>query len=371
LYETRGEYRKALEYYKQYHKSDKEIFNVKSSERITEMQTRYDTLKKEKENEILRNENKIQELRLSRATFSRNAFIIGFFLVSVILTLIFKKYLYLFAFWKKEKYIGQFRLMDQIGSGAMSTIYKAHSIVDKSKIAAVKILRGELFSNENSRQRFNREAVIIDKLEHPHIIQIFARGEAGQKPFIAMEFLKGRTLASKIMAEGKLNLKESLHIMARAADALAFIHSKNIIHRDLKPANIMLIERDGDSNFVKLLDFGLAKMEFQTKLTQSGNFVGTIEYVSPEQLLDADSSPANDIFSLGVTFYKMLSGQSPFPGETVIDIMRKVIKEEPLQVTTFRTDIPGELDNLIMKMLSKKPGQRPTAESVLGTLKSL
>lgn len=371
LYSTRGDYKKALEYYKLFHQTDKEIFNIRSSERIAEMQTRYDTLKKEKENEILKNKNKIQDLRLSRARFSRNAFITGFILVSIILILIFKKYLYLFAFWKKEKYIGQFRLVEKVGSGAMGAIYKAHSIVDKSKIYAVKILREELFSDKNSKTRFRREGVIIDKLEHPNIIKIYERGESREKLFIAMEFLKGIVLENKIMAEGKIDIKESIHIMIQVADALAFIHKKNIIHRDLKPENIMLIEKDGDPNFVKLLDFGLARMEFQTKLTQSGNFVGTIEYISPEQMLNADSSPANDIFSLGVTFYRMLSGQSPFSGEMVVEVMRKVIKEEPPQVAKIRPDIPGKLNNLIMKMLAKKPEQRPTAEAVLKTLRQL
>ena len=370
LYEAKKEYKKALEYYKKFHQTDKEIFNEKSSEQLTELQTRYDTLKKEKENEILKNKNKIQALQLSRSTITRNSLIAGFILVCFIFVLLFKKYLHLFAFWKKEKYIGQFRLMDKIGSGAMGTIHKAHNIVDKSQVTAVKILREEFFTDESAKKRFKREALIIDKLEHPHIIKIYERGEYKEKLFIAMEWLKGRTLENKIMEEGQLDLKEALHIMTQLADALAFIHSKKIIHRDLKPGNIMLVERDGDANFVKLLDFGLAKMEFQTRLTQSGNFVGTIEYVSPEQLLNADSSPANDIFSLGVTFYKMLCGRSPFPGETVVEVMGQVLKTEPPVISECRGGIPAELDALIMKMLSKKPKQRPSAKSISDILGS-
>ena len=133
----------------------------------------------------------------------------------------------------------------------------------------------------------------------------------------------------------------------------------------------MLVEKDGDANFVKLLDFGLAKMEFQTRLTQSGNFVGTIEYVSPEQLLNADSSPAADIFSLGVTFYKMLCGRSPFPGETVVEVMGRILKTEAPGVSECREDIPEELDTLIIRMMEKKQEQRPTAESIRDSLRHL
>lgn len=133
----------------------------------------------------------------------------------------------------------------------------------------------------------------------------------------------------------------------------------------------MLIEKNGDPNFVKLLDFGLAKMELETRVTQSGNFLGTLQYLAPEQVLDVYSVPANDIFSMGVFFYHMLCGKRPFTGEPAIDIMRQVIIKEPPKVSECSPDIPGELNTLVMKMPDKEPGKRPLAESIRDTLQRI
>jgi serine/threonine protein kinase/Tfp pilus assembly protein PilF len=371
LYAARGDHKKALEYYRLFHQTDEEMLNEKSSKQINELQEKYESEKKAKEIASLKKNNEIQHLRFSRERITRYALIIGLILVLIIFALLFKKYRYLFAFWKKQKYVGQFRLMEKLGSGAMGSIYKAHNLRDKSDIAAVKILRDELFSDDNSTKRFKREAAIVDKLRHPNIIKIFEIGTSKEKLFLAMEFLEGKTLEDKIKEEGQLRLRESLHIMVQISDAITYIHSKNIIHRDLKPANIMLIEKNDDPNFVKLLDFGLAKTELETRLTESGNFLGTLQYLAPEQVLDACSVPANDIFSMGVIFYDMLCGKRPFTGETAIDIIRQVIIKEPPKVSECSPNIPGDLDTLVMKMLDKEPGQRPPAESIRDTLQRI
>jgi tetratricopeptide (TPR) repeat protein len=371
MYTGLGDYKKALNAYRYFHQADKALLDEKSSHQINELQIKYETEKKEKEIQGLKKDNEIKQLRLSNANITRNALITGLILVLIILVLLFRKYLYLFAFWKKQKYIGQFRLMEKIGTGAMGTVYKAHSIMKKSDMAAVKVLKEELFTDKTGKSRFKREAAIIDKLDHPHIIRIFQRGQYKQQLFIAMEFLQGKTLDQRLKEGSQLTIRECLHIMIQISDAFVFIHGKNIIHRDLKPSNIMLVPTNGDPNFVKILDFGLAKMEFQTQLTQSGNFLGTLAYMSPEQLLHADSSPANDIFSMGVTFYYMLCGQVPFPGQTVIDIMREIINKKPADVSTLRTDIPDNLNHLVMSMMAKQPAQRPSVESVLDTLYQL
>jgi tetratricopeptide (TPR) repeat protein len=371
LYAAQGDHKKALEYYQLFHQTDEEILNDKSNRQINELQEKYEAEKKSKEIQWLKKNNEIQQLKLSKERITRYVLIIGLIMVLIIFTLLFKKYLYLFAFWKKQKYVGQFRLMEKLGSGGMGSIYKAHNLMDKSEIVAVKILRDELFTDDNSKKRFKREAAIIDKLSHPNIIKIFEIGVSKEKLFLAMEYLEGKTLEDKIKGDGQLKLRESLHIMAQISDAITYIHSKNIIHRDLKPANIILIEKDGDPHFVKLLDFGLAKMELETRLTESGNFLGTLQYLAPEQVLDAYSVPANDIFSMGVIFYRMLCGKRPFTGRTAIDIMRQVIIKEPPKVSGCSPDIPGELDTLVMKMLDKEPDQRPSAESVRDTLQRL
>ncbi len=364
FYEETGDYRSALEYQKMFYELEKKISAEERRKQFDRLQISYGVEKKAREIEVLKKNTEIQQLKLSRANFRTYVFIGGFALVLTILLLLFKKYLYLFAFWKKHKYAGQYRLVDRIGSGAMGTVFKAQSLLNKSETAAVKVLKEELFTDESSKKRFKREALIIDKLEHPHVIRIIERGEYDGQLFIAMEFLEGKTLADRIVETGPMKVDTCLHILLQATEALAFIHGKNIIHRDLKPANIMLISHGGDPDYVKLLDFGLAKMEFQTHLTQSGNFVGTIEYIAPEQILHGDSSPANDIFSLGVCAYLMLCGRTPFPGSTVIEIMRRIINDVPPPISGCREGVPEGLDRLIMEMLSKEPSRRPTAESI-------
>ena len=371
-YAVLGDYKKALQYHKDFHHTSKMLMNEDSRTQIERLQILNETETKKKKIELLKKDTEIRELSISKARVTRNTFIIAFVLVSAVLGILFKKYIYLFAFWKKQKYIGRFKLMEKLGSGVTGTVYKAHSIMDKSEIAAVKILKEELFSDPRSKKRFQQEAVIIDKLEHPNIIKIVERGEYKQRLFTVMEFLEGKTLASKLNDKNQpWEIKESLRIMVQISEAVAFIHGKNIIHRDLKPANIMLIENNGSPDYVKLLDFGLARMEFQSRLTQSGNFVGTIEYISPEQLLDADSSPANDVFSLGVIFYRMVCGKSPFPGETVIDVMRQIIGKVPPELKEYRPDIPRILNHLVMKMIDKKPVNRPAAAAVRNALQYL
>lgn len=162
-----------------------------------------------------------------------------------------------------------------------------------------------------------------------------------------------------------------VHVMRQVADAVRLIHSKNIIHRDIKPDNIMLVEKDGNSHFVKLLDFGLAKAEYHTRVTQSGIFVGTLHYVAPEQFTGQSDSRASDVYSLGILFYEVMTGQKAFKGETSTRIMKKVMDFEPAHPQLIRSDIPDELNRLIMRMISKDPDSRPTIKTVLDTLNKL
>jgi ligand-binding sensor domain-containing protein/tRNA A-37 threonylcarbamoyl transferase component Bud32 len=279
-----------------------------------------------------------------------------------------QKYISLSAFWKKQKIIGKFKILDEIGSGGMGTIFKANNLMDKKETVALKVLREDLFKDEANRKRFKQEAAIIDQLDHPNIIKIYERGRSGQKLFIAMELLEGKTLAMKIAEKKKLGLVESVNIMVQVVGALAKIHSKNIIHRDLKPENIMLILKDGNANFVKLLDFGLARMQHQTRLTQTGTVIGTINYMSPEQITGQGAFPTSDIYALGIIFYEMITGDQPFFGDTTIDIMKQIIDKSPIEPIRFRFDISFELNHLIMRMLEKDRDLRPSVSEVLKQL---
>jgi ligand-binding sensor domain-containing protein/tRNA A-37 threonylcarbamoyl transferase component Bud32 len=291
-----------------------------------------------------------------------------FAVVSYVMINFIRKYLSLANFWKINKYIGKYKLLDKLGSGGMGTVYKAENTMEKGEKVALKVLREELIEDEKNRKRFRQEAAIVDQLDHPNIIKVYERGQSHRAMYIAMELLEGKTLTKKIEAEGPMDLFESLHIMSQVTDALAKIHSKAIVHRDMKPDNVMLIEKDNDPNFVKLLDFGLAKMLNQTRLTQTGMVIGTINYMAPEQIAGTEISGATDIYSIGVMFYEMLIGKKPFDGETSIDIMKEIIEKIPIEPIRFRTEIPQELNDLVLSMMSKKTAERPTAEEVLSSI---
>ncbi|MGE5342924.1 MAG: two-component regulator propeller domain-containing protein [Candidatus Omnitrophota bacterium] len=296
---------------------------------------------------------------------------IAFSILSYLLIAFFRKYIALASFWKRHKYMGPFRLMDKIGSGGMGTVYKARNMMDKSKVVAVKVLKEEMFSDENSVKRFKQEASIIDQLDHPNIIKIIERGQSKNNLFIAMELLQGKTLTQKITDEKRLEMGEAIHIMRQVSDALAKIHSKNIIHRDIKPDNIMLVTQGEDHNFVKILDFGLAKTQYQTRLTQTGVVMGTICYMAPEQICGKGSMSSSDIYSLGIIFYEMLSGEKPFLGETTIDTMRRIMDSDPIEIERYRPDVPPMLSTLIMNMLEKDREKRPSVLQILDVLANL
>lgn len=371
IYAERGEYKKALEYHRLFFEVNQKMFNEEKNKQITEMQTRYETLKKEKRIEILEKNNQIQKLQLSKERVTRDAFIFGFILVIIILVLLFRKYLYLFAFWKKQKYIGQFRLMDKIGSGGMGVIYKAHHIKNKSETCAIKVLREELAESRDIIRRFKQEATIIDKLDHPHIVKIIERGQYKQGYFIAMELLTGRTLETELAEDGPIPLNKCLHIMKQIAAALSLIHSKNIIHRDLKPSNVMLVNKNGDNHFVKLLDFGVARMKFQTRLTRTGILLGTTGYLSPEQIANSGISIASDLFSLGIIFYEMVCGKKPFRGDSESDIIKEILEKQPPEPQRLRAEVPAELNTLIVRMLEKPKESRPSSAEVLALIHTL
>jgi serine/threonine-protein kinase len=262
-------------------------------------------------------------------------------------------------------------LLEPIGSGGMGNVFKAHNIRAKSSVVAIKVLKEELFKVEGNRRRFIQEGAIIDKLNHPNILKIFERGVYEEKLYFAMEFIEGITLEKKIEQEGQIDLKACFFIMSQITDALALIHSQSIVHRDLKPANIMLTKKNGNPNFVKLLDFGLSKMRYQTGVTESGFLVGTINYIAPEQIADFKYSPASDIYSLGIIFYEMVIGQTVFPGDSLAAVVEHILDDTPAVPKKIRPEIPDELNQLILQMISKQDSQRPSAQIVLDTLREL
>ncbi len=368
IYSRYGSDKRSFEYFKLYTDLKDRIFNEKSANKIADMQTKFEMGKKEKEVEILKKDNQIQKLRINHQRIIRNGLIIVFILALIIVLQFFKKYRYLLSFWKKKNYIGHYKVMDKIASGGMGIIYKAHDILDKSRTFAVKVLRDEYSSDEIQKKRFKNEASIIDQFNHPNIVKVIERGESSGNLYIVMELLNGKTLSEIIKEEGKLTIGTVLNILSQVTDALVKIHRKNIIHRDLKPENIMIIKTPENPHFVKLLDFGLAKTKAFSRLTKTGIILGTIFYLSPEQILDSGVSAASDVYSMGIICCEMLTGQKPFGGDTEDNVISQILNNEPLQPSRFRSDIPKKLNQLIKKMISKNPQERPSAEVVLNTL---
>ena len=235
----------------------------------------------------------------------------------------------------------------------------------------INVGKEEYYKDENYRKRFKNEAAIIDQLQHPNIVKVMERGEFEGNLYIAMEFLEGTTLSGLIEKGTEIELKTALIIMIQIADAVVEIHKRGIIHRDLKPENIMVVQTGDNPFFVKVLDFGLARTQNLSRLTRSGMIMGTIFYVSPEQLSGSKVLPAGDIYSLGVIYYQLLTGEKPFDGDTAFHIARQILKKEPVAIEKYQPGIPQGLSILIKKMMAKKPRQRPAVKEVYKALKDI
>lgn len=364
-------YKKAYQYHRLYAGLKDKIYTEKSAKSIAEMKTRFQTEKKEQQIELLKKDQQVRELKLSRQRLTIIVAVTGLVLIGIIMVYFGKKYSFLMAFWKKKHFIGNYKVMDKIASGGMAIVYKAHDIRDKSKIYAVKVLREEFFDDAAHKMRFKHEASIIDEFNHPNIVKISERGESGGSLYIVMELIDGKTLSQLIEQEGTLPAPVALNILIQVFDALVKIHQKNIIHRDLKPDNIMLVNTPGNTHFVKLLDFGLAKTKAFSRLTQTGMVLGTIYYMSPEQVMDTGISTASDVYAMGVIGCEMLIGRKPFDGDTEAAIISKILENKPLTLSNSRGDIPKKLQQLLERMINKNPQERPSTQEVLETLRQL
>lgn len=279
-----------------------------------------------------------------------------------------KKHLKLIAFWKKKKYIGAYEIDDQIGVGGMGIVYKVHSVIDTTKTYALKVLKEEHMLDEVQKKRFKNEALLVDRIEHPNIVKVHERGEDNENLYIAMELLKGETLAERYRTNQYPDDSRAVGIMAQVADVLVCLHKENIIHRDLKPENIMLITRDNNPDYVKLLDFGIARIPTFTHLTETGQVMGTLPYMPPEVVSAGELSHAVDIYSLGIIGYEMLTRERPFTGENPMETMKRIIHHVPPDPRDLNPTVPIELNRLLLWMIDKRPTNRPNAHEVLRKL---
>ena len=269
-----------------------------------------------------------------------------------------------------DPYLGQV-LMDQIeiiepiGQGGMGTVYRAQQR-GFDRTVAVKILHSDLARSPEVLARFHREAKIASRLEHPNIVHVYLFGDLPDgNLFLAMEFLDGQSLLDVLRRGGALEVGRAIHIALQICGALGEAHEAGIIHRDLKPENIMLVRRGDDPDFVKVLDFGIAKFvtsEAGDVHTQQGLVFGTARYISPEGASGDPVDARSDVYSLGVVMYQMMCGEVPFHSENPISLLLMHINDKPppLRSKPRAARVPPAIEEVVMRALAKKPADRYT-----------
>ena len=272
---------------------------------------------------------------------------------------------------------GRYRVVRRIGRGGMGTVY----VADQSPLhreVAIKVLRQDLAADDVAVERFRREAQVIAQLGHPHVVGVYDFGATDNGTlFIAMELLRGEDLLTRLRRKGPLSWPRALHIVEQIARAIAGAHAHGVIHRDLKPANVLLLNADGARDFVKVVDFGIAKLVREGKsavpasLTGEGFVPGTVGYIAPENISGGTADdPRADLYSLGVTLFEMLTGRCPFIGDSAMRILLQQLNDDPPRPSTVtKLGVPVEIENLVMRLISRLPEGRPaTANAFLDEL---
>ena len=268
---------------------------------------------------------------------------------------------------RARAHIGRYVVLGRIGKGGMGMVYRGLDEALEREVA-VKTLTGEGSFDEESRRRFEVEAKAAARLQHPNIVTVFERGEDRGVPYIAMEMLPGADLEALLRSGEALSLEEKLDVVIQVARGLAYAHENRIVHRDIKPSNIRLL----DDGTAKIMDFGIAKQE-GTQLTRTGTMLGTIHYMSPEQVRGHKLDGRSDVFSLGVILYELLAGRRPFKGEGVTDVLYQIVHEEPspLDLSSLG-ELSPRLQEIVSRALAKEPPERyPTATQLAADLASV
>ncbi|MDY0234424.1 MAG: Stk1 family PASTA domain-containing Ser/Thr kinase [Gudongella sp.] len=264
----------------------------------------------------------------------------------------------------------RYEIVEKIGSGGMADVYRAKChLLDR--FVAVKILKDEFTEDEDFIRKFRRESQAAASLSHPNILNIYDVGSDEQDGkmvhYIVMEYIKGKTLKDIIISKGKLSEEETLYYATQIGEALNHAHENHIIHRDIKPHNIMVTE----DKRVKVTDFGIARAVTSSTITTTSDVLGSVHYFSPEQARGGYTDEKSDIYSLGIVMYEMITGKLPFNGDTPIGIALKHVQEEMIPPMEALSGIPVELNNIIMKCVQKRQGDRyPSAKALLLDLKN-
>src|SRR6266853_142175 len=248
---------------------------------------------------------------------------------------------------------GRYELLKLIGQGGMGAVYKARD-KELDRVVALKLIRPELAKNPEVLRRFKQELILARQVTHKNVIRIFDLGQSDGIKFISMDFVEGRDLRHLLLESGKLAPQEAARIMLQICRALEAAHAEGVIHRDLKPQNIML-----DANGrVYVMDFGIARSAYLPGMTQTGALIGTPEYMSPEQAKGEKLDERSDLFSLGVIFYELLTGKSPYPADAPLGTLRKRLQEKAKPPSEIDATVPKPLSDIVMNALEIEPEKR-------------
>lgn len=260
----------------------------------------------------------------------------------------------------EKRWIWPFELLDKLGEGGMGVVYRARYVVDNRHVA-VKLLPPNI-GNEMILSRFEREVEILKTLRHPHIVRCFGGKCEGNQHFYAMELVEGGTLDKLLEQQGKFSWEATIQFALQMSAGLAFAHERGVVHRDVKPGNFLITP----GGKLKLSDFGLATVEAASRITAAGKTMGTFPYMAPEQIRGRPPvSPQTDLYALGCVIFEMLTGRTPFLGESPAEVMHKHLDDVPPRIHEFASNCPGALELLVRDLLQKDPNDRPESAQVV------
>lgn len=254
---------------------------------------------------------------------------------------------------KGQKISDRYQIIKSIGEGGMANVYLAYdTILDRN--VAVKVLRGDLATDEKFVRRFQREALSASSLSNPNIVEVYDVGEDNGEYYIVMEYVEGKHLKNLLKKRGKLTVPEVVDIVLQITSGLSVAHDSYIIHRDIKPQNILIL----DNGLVKITDFGIAVAMNATQLTQTNSVMGSVHYLPPEQASGKGATLQSDIYSIGILMYELLTGKLPFKGDNAVEIALKHLKEPMPSIRDEYPEIPQSVENIILKATAKNPKNR-------------
>jgi serine/threonine protein kinase len=249
--------------------------------------------------------------------------------------------------------IGNYQIQTLIGEGGMGTVFKGLDLMLEREVA-IKVLRPELARQPQLVERFRSEAITLARVNHPYVATLHTLLRHGEDFLMVMEFVRGETLEAIIRRQGALTVSQSLRLFGQVLEGIAHAHQLGIVHRDLKPANLMLTENGA----IKVMDFGIARLLGSARQTRTGRIVGTLEYMSPEQVRGQETDARSDIYSLGIVLYEMLTGRAPFRSDSEYEVMHAHLEVPPPPPRRFAHHISPLIEQIILRALAKDPAER-------------